>query len=112
MRKYQKNIIISFILASAFFPVFVFGIEIPNPIEHESLEDLIHAIVSFIRNVALALAPIIFIFAGLKYYFAGGSPEKAKEATNLIKWALIGLVIILIANGITAVIRDVMGTTD
>jgi len=54
----------------------------------------------------------IFIIAGLKYYFAGGSPEKVKGATDLVKYAIIGLVIILIANGITAVIKDIMGVSN
>lgn len=85
------------------------AVEITNPLGYNSLGDLIHGVVSFITNVALVIAPIIFIIAGLMYYFAGGSPEKAKDATNLIKYAIIGLVIILIANGITAVIKDIMG---
>ena len=91
-------------------PVLVLAqVTIQNPIGYNSLGELIHGVVSFIRNVALMIAPIIFIIAGLMYYFAGGDPKKAQNATNLIKYAIIGLVIILIANGITAVIKDIMG---
>ena len=94
-------------------PVLVFGqVTIDNPLGHNTFGELIHAIVSFIRNLALMIAPIIFIVAGVMYYFSGGNPDKAKQATDLIKWALIGLVIILIANGITAVVKDIMGLDD
>jgi hypothetical protein len=107
MKRYKKIIITSIFLL---VPFLVLGqVTIPNPIGYSSLGELIHGIVNFIRNVALVIAPIIFIIAGLMYYFAGGNPEKAKNATNVIKYAIIGLVIILIANGITAVIKDIMG---
>ncbi len=110
MKKYRKELQITAVLFILLVPVVVTGqITIPNPIGYDTFGELIHAIVSFIRNVALMLAPIIFIIAGLMYYFAGGNPEKAKQATDLIKWALVGLAIILVANGITAVIKDIMG---
>ena len=111
MKKNKKNILKSLIpLFLMTMPVIVLGqVEVPNPIGYDTFGELMHAIVSFIRNVALMIAPIIFIIAGLMYYFAGGDPEKAKKATDTIKWTLVGLVIILIANGITAVITDIMG---
>ncbi len=108
MKKYKILILLVLL-----FPLFVFAqVTIPNPIGYNSVGELIHGVVNFIRNVALMIAPIIFIIAGLMYYFAGGSPEKVKKATDLIKYAIIGLVIILIANGITAVIKDIMGVSN
>jgi type IV secretory pathway VirB2 component (pilin) len=110
MKKYKKTIKSLLIFLVVAVPLVALAqVTIPNPIGYSSLGELIHAIVSFIRNVALMIAPIIFIIAGLMYYFAGGNPDKAKQATDLIKYALIGLVIILIANGITAIITDIMG---
>ncbi len=111
MKKYKEKII----LISIFFIIFpycVTGLEIINPISCDDIPCLLNEVVNFIRNVALMIAPIIFIIAGLMYYFAGGNPEQAKKATNLIKYAIIGLVIILIANGITAVIKDIMGVSN
>ncbi len=98
------------IISVLFLPLFVLAqTSIPNPIGYDSFPALINGIVSFIRNLALVVAPIIFLIAGFMYYFSGGNPDKAKDATNLIKWAVVGLVIILIANGITAVITNIMG---
>ncbi len=93
-----------------FLPVVVFGqTTIENPLGHDTFADLINAIVVFVRTVALFVAPIVFIVAGFMYYTAGGNPEQAKKATDLIKYAVVGLVIILIANGITYLIADIMG---
>ncbi|MEA2092519.1 MAG: pilin [Patescibacteria group bacterium] len=111
MKKNKKILI--FALFFSLIPFLAFGdpITIENPLEHDTIEDIIAAVVSFITLVALAIAPIIFIWGGLKFYFAGGDPGKAKEATNLIKWAIIGLAVVLVANGIHLVIRDVLGVT-
>jgi chromate transport protein ChrA len=109
MKKEIKLVILGAII---FLPILVFAsVTIENPIGYNSVGELIHGVVGFIRNVALMVAPIIFIIAGLMYYFSGGNPEQAKKATNLIKYAIIGIVIILIANGITAVIKDIMGVS-
>ncbi len=111
MKKHKKTILkaLPFLFLMA-LPLFALGqVTVPNPIGYDTFGELMHAIVSFIRNVALMIAPILFIIAGLMYYFAGGNPDKAKTATNIILYTLIGLVIILIANGITAVITDIMG---
>ncbi len=110
MKRYKKSLQVTTVLLLLLVPIIVIGqVTIPNPLGYDTFGELIHAIISFIRNVALMIAPIIFIIAGLMYYFAGGNPEKAKTATNMIKWTLIGLAIILVANGITAVITDIMG---
>jgi hypothetical protein len=108
MKKYKEKIVLIFIFF-IIIPCCVTAIEINNPIACDDIPCLLNRVVGFIRNVALMVAPIIFIIAGLMYYFSGGNPEQAKKATNLIKYAIIGIVIILIANGITAVIKDIMG---
>ena len=109
MKKYKNISPTIFLIAVFLLPLCVFGTTIPNPLGHDTFGDLIHAIVSFVRNVALMIAPIIFIIAGLMYYFSAGNAEQAKKATNLIKWAIVGLAIILVANGITAIVKDIMG---
>lgn len=58
-----------------------------------------------IINIVLGFLGVIFIglllFAGFKYMTAGGNEESTKAALSLIKNAVIGLVIILMAWGIT-----------
>lgn len=113
MRKYKKEIIVFLGLLVIFIPLLVLGqVRIDNPIQHGTFSELISAIIRFLRNIALVGAPIVFVVAGMMYYLAGGNPEQAKKATDLIKWAAIGLVIILIAEGISHVIRGVMGVDE
>ncbi|MFA5109286.1 MAG: pilin [Patescibacteria group bacterium] len=56
-------------------------------------------------NVILGFLGVIFlgltVFAGFKYMTSAGNEEKAKEAISLLRNAIIGLVIVLMAWGIT-----------
>jgi hypothetical protein len=110
----KNNKILIFALLFSLMPFLAFGdtVTIENPLDYDTIEDIISEVVSFITMIAFAIAPIIFIWGGFKFYFAGGDPGKAKEATNLIKWAIIGLAIIIVANGIILVIQDVIGVGD
>lgn len=113
MKKHKKKLIIFLSLLVIVVPFLALGqVRIDNPIEHDTFSELITAIIKFIRTLALVAAPIIFIIAGLMYYLAAGNPEQVKKATDLMKWAAIGLVIILIAEGISMVIRGVMGVDE
>ncbi len=104
---------IGLLLIFVFIPSLVLGaVKIDSVIEPKTFSELITRIIEYIRTIALVAAPLIFIYAGLKYYFAGGSPEKVKEATDIIKWAVMGLIIILLAEGIAMVIRGVMGVDE
>ncbi len=115
MKKYKKEIAILSIVVMVFFlaPSLALGqVTIDNPIKHGTFSELVTAIIQFVRNIALVAAPIIFVIAGFMYYLGGGNPERVKKATDLMKWAAIGLVIILIAEGIAMVIRGVMGVDE
>jgi hypothetical protein len=112
MKKYKKQIL--FLLFLFFIPLLAVGetTTLPNPLPFSDIPSLINGIVNAIMVLALAIAPIVFMYAGLRYYYAQGNPEEAKKATHIMKWAIAGIVIILIANGITAVIKDAMEVKD
>ena len=69
-----------------------------------------------IINVILGFLGVIFvvltIFAGFKYMTAAGNEEETKKALALLKNAIIGLVIILMAWGITRYSIWVLSRTD
>ncbi len=111
MKKILKSL---FIFGILLFPAVVFGdngMTIVDPLGGIGLQGLIDNIVNFITFLAIIIAPLIFIYAGFQYYAAAGNPEEAKKAANTMKWAVIGLVIIFIANGLVSIIQDVIGVS-
>ncbi|MGB2762555.1 MAG: pilin [Minisyncoccales bacterium] len=80
---------------------------IENPLCAETFEQLINAIVNFIFYIALAIAPIMFIIAGLAFITAAGDPAKIKTAKDIALWTAIGLIVVLLATGIIKVIQEI-----
>ncbi len=61
---------------------------------------IINIVLGFLGAIFLALT----VYAGFKYMTAGGNEEKTKEALALLRNAIIGLVIILLAWAITRIV--------
>ena len=51
----------------------------------------------------------VMVYAGIKFLMSQGEPAKTKQASQIIAYALIGLVVILLAGVITAFISNMIG---
>jgi FtsH-binding integral membrane protein len=115
MLKYKK-IVLGLIIANfLFLPIMGFttavlaqGVTIDNPTKHPDLESFIQSIAKWLFNIALVLAPILFVIAGFYYITAQGDPAKIKKAGDLIIWTAIGLILIMLTNGIIALLKDIV----
>ena len=86
------------------------AIEIENPVEAETIDELVENIINFIFYLALLIAPIMFIIAGLAFITAAGDLAKVQRAKDIVLWTVIGLVIVLLAKGIIAIIKEIFET--
>lgn len=84
------------------------AIEIENPLKWGSISELIEAIVKFLQEVALVITAGVIVLAGYFFVTSGGDPAKVTQAKNMVLYALIGLVIILMAQSIIALIEKVI----
>ena len=62
-----------------------------------TLNSTVTHVVSVLTVVVGVIAVIMIIIAGLRYTDSAGNPEAAKEAKNTILYAVIGLVIVAMA---------------
>jgi hypothetical protein len=82
---------------------------VENPLHANNFEELLDNIINFIFWVGMALVPIMIIIAGFNFVTAGGDPKKVTTAKNIILWTAVGLIIILMAKGLTAVFMGIIG---
>lgn len=61
-------------------------------------------IVQILALIGGALSVIFIIYGGFVYVASGGSPEQTKRAKEIILYAIIGLIISLMAGGIVTFI--------
>lgn len=67
-------------------------------------------VVDFVFAVIAGLAVLVIIFAGLKLIFSAGNEEAAGEAKKIILYALIGLLLALLAEVIKTFVVYAVGT--
>jgi len=80
-----------------------------NPLGKENIQEVIGAISSFVWKLAIAIAPVMFIIAGLLFITSGGDPGRVRTAKNLFLYTVIGLAIVLLASGLYEVIKSILG---
>ena len=71
-----------------------------------TLDELIRLIINIVSIVVGVVAVIMIIFGGLKYITSGGDSSNVSSAKNTIIYAIIGLVVVALAQFI---VRFVLG---
>ena len=51
----------------------------------------------------------VIVYAGIKYLLSQGQPEKTKQASQIIAYAAIGLVVVMVAAALTVFISNAVG---
>lgn len=82
--------------------------EIENPIESESLMELIDAIAGWILAISIPISVIAIIYAGILFLTSQGVPAKVSKAKDILKYAIIGLAIIMIGRGFVTLIQSIL----
>ena len=108
MKSYLSKLLIFLVLISFCLPLTVEGIRIENPLEYESFEELVDAIITFLAfRLGPPIAVIMILVAGFYFITAAGDPEKVNTAKRIILWTLIGLLVIFCAKGLITLFKEV-----
>lgn len=70
----------------------------------------VYTIINWVLIAVGIICVVFIIIGGIRYATSGGDPEKVKSAKNTILYALIGLVIAILANVIVQIVFQVTGT--
>ena len=101
--KFQlKKIVLCFVLFFTPFLTLADDTEIGDIIEQ-----MIQILNIIVIPLLLVIATLVFIWGVIQYIIAGTSEQRKKEGQNLIKWGLIGLLVIVAMWGFVKII----GTT-
>lgn len=82
--------------------------DIPNPIKANDFIELITAISKWITAIAIPIAVIAIVYAGILWLTAGAYPKNVDNAKRVLKYALIGLAIIIIGRGFITLIESII----
>jgi hypothetical protein len=102
MNKTQKIVLSLIALSVIILPLGASALSVPQPTPNQGLT--IGSIVdSVVRNLWIAfagIAIILFVYSGVLFLLAGGSPEKVQAARQAFMWGVIGVVVMVLAYSI------------
>lgn len=77
----------------------------------EDVNKLVSTATAYVRMIGYGAAVAVIIWAGIAYFTAYGNEEKPKQAKDAIKGAIIGIVLIVLAQTIVlAILGQVKAT--
>ncbi|PIZ43879.1 hypothetical protein COY33_00660 [candidate division WWE3 bacterium CG_4_10_14_0_2_um_filter_42_7] len=112
-RVFSPVFVFSFLLAKLSLPRLVYAIGgSENPPEISGLATLIIKIINLGLWSAAPVAAIFIIVGGIKYATATSDPKALIAAKSTIAYAIIGLIVVLLAISILKIIANLIGVTD
>ncbi len=115
----MKSTLIGFLVISFLaLPVMALGVsptppeELPAPPEEAAeelhLKQLIERIGAWLFWIILALAVIFILLAAFTFLTSGGDPEKVNKAKGQLIYALVAVVVAVLAWGLVALVRAIV----
>ena len=81
----------------------------PNPLQ--GLSDITTVLINIIKwlfGAAIVLAMAAIVYAAIRLIVGFGTETEAQQAKNIIKWAILGLIVVFIAFVIVDTLQDVL----
>jgi len=72
-----------------------------NPLKIDTIQGLIDLVLNWLLMIAIPLSTIVILYAAILFMVSGGDKGRTKKARDVIKFAVIGIVILLLAKGIS-----------
>jgi sterol desaturase/sphingolipid hydroxylase (fatty acid hydroxylase superfamily) len=107
----KKTFLKIFFLSTIFLTLFfntAKGVEIESPIRFRTIEEIVDKTIDRIFGIGIILAPLMVVIGGIYILAAGGDPNKVSKGKEVIKWAIVGLAIILFSKGIQQLIKQIL----
>lgn len=84
--------------------------EITNPLKGgaDDFTELVTIIAQWIFNLAIPIAVAMIVYSGILFLTAAGELAKVTKAKDVLKYAVIGLAIILIGSGFVTLIQSIL----
>ena len=81
---------------------------LPGQADEDSIRDTIIAVIEFILSFLALVAVVVIIIAGIRLILSQGEDDAKDKAKKTIFYALIGLVIVLLAQVIVGLVTNVL----
>ena len=102
--KKTKTTILTFVILSLFVAPVLFAQQTPPP--DVDPWSAVETITNLVFGVLLAVAVLAIIYAGFLFITAQGEGEKVSRARNTLMYAIVGIVVALLARGLVNYLHE------
>ncbi len=83
-------------------------ITIPNPLGTggSDIPTLIGTIATWLLGIGTVISTIVVLWSAFLFMTSGGSPARVTQARQTLLYAIIGLAVLLLANGVSLLIQN------
>ena len=74
--------------------------QVQSPIGATDLEGAITTIINVFLGVAFVLAVVMIVYSGYRMIFSAGNEEQVTRAKTILRWAIIGIIVIVLSYAI------------
>lgn len=83
-------------------------IPLQNPLQYDTIPEFLAALTNILIYFGLALVSFMVVLGGAFYMLGGVNPENVKRGKNIIFWTVVGLMVVILARAILAVISHIL----
>jgi len=84
------------------------GILLANPSELDDVQDLLDSVINFFNLVLGPILVIVILIGAFKMLTSQGNETKYTEGKKTVQYAVIGAVVVLVADGIILIIKEIL----
>ena len=85
-----------------------FTLNILPPGRYSDLVSLVNTLSGYLIRVAIPIAVILIVYAGIKLLVARGDTKQVDEAKKILWWTVVGIAVILIGSGFIELIKSIL----
>jgi len=86
--------------------------EIKNPIIYDTIIEVVESLTNFVFTLGIVLAPLVFLIGGFVFLTSGGDTNKVQKGKDIMIYAVIGFVIVLLVKGLVELIKNALGVKE
>lgn len=108
--RFKKSIIGILIVGLFFATSFALG-ALVNPIGIGSISGVLDAVAKWMLDIALVLAPLMFVVGGIMFTTAHGDATKISNAKKLMFYTVVGIIVVLLAESLIGIFKGFVSTS-
>lgn len=89
-----------------------YSIMLENPSGVQTIPDLLNKVIEFLNLLLGPLLVIMILWGAFKMLSSQGNETAFAEGKKIIEYAVIGAIVILTANGIVLIIKEILEVTN